>query len=52
MNPVIFSFGAFAIRWYGMMYIIAFGVVYLLSCYRIQSEKLPFECSYVGDALT
>jgi phosphatidylglycerol---prolipoprotein diacylglyceryl transferase len=52
MNPVIFSVGAFAIRWYGMMYIIAFGVVYLLSRYRIQSEKLPFERSYVGDVLT
>lgn len=52
MNPVIFSAGAFAIRWYGMMYIIAFGVVYLLSRYRINSEKLPFERSFVGDALT
>lgn len=52
MNPVLFSVGAFAIRWYGMMYIIAFGVVYLLSRYRIQSEKLPFERPYVGDALT
>jgi len=52
MNPVLFSVGAFAIRWYGMMYIIAFGVVYLLSRYRIQNEKLPFERSYVGDALT
>jgi phosphatidylglycerol:prolipoprotein diacylglycerol transferase len=52
MNPVIFSVGAFAIRWYGMMYIIAFGVVYLLSRYRIQSEKLPFERSYVSDVLT
>jgi phosphatidylglycerol---prolipoprotein diacylglyceryl transferase len=52
MNPVIFSAGSFAIRWYGMMYIIAFGVVYLLSRYRINSEKLPFERSFVGDALT
>jgi phosphatidylglycerol---prolipoprotein diacylglyceryl transferase len=52
MNPVIFSAGAFAIRWYGMMYIIAFGVVYLLSRYRINSEKLPFEPSFVGDGLT
>ncbi|MGB7511709.1 MAG: prolipoprotein diacylglyceryl transferase [Pelodictyon phaeoclathratiforme] len=52
MNPVLFSVGAFAIRWYGMMYIIAFGVVYLLSRYRIQNEKLPFDRSYVGDALT
>ncbi len=52
MNPVIFSAGTFAIRWYGMMYIIAFGVAYLLSQYRIKSEKLLFEPSFVGDALT
>ncbi len=52
MNPVIFSAGSFAIRWYGMMYIIAFGVVYLLSQYRLKSEKLPFERPFVGDALT
>jgi phosphatidylglycerol:prolipoprotein diacylglycerol transferase len=52
MNPVIFSAGAFAVRWYGMMYIIAFGVVYLLSRYRIENEKLPFERSIVGDGLT
>ena len=52
MNPVIFSVGAFAIRWYGMMYVIAFGVVYLMSRYRIKSEKLPFESAFVGDGLT
>jgi phosphatidylglycerol:prolipoprotein diacylglycerol transferase len=52
MNPVIFSVGSFAVRWYGMMYIIAFAVVYLLSHYRIDREKLPFEHSFVGDALT
>jgi phosphatidylglycerol---prolipoprotein diacylglyceryl transferase len=52
MNPVIFSAGAFAIRWYGMMYVIAFGVAYLLSQYRINSEKLPFNRPFVGDALT
>ncbi len=52
MNPVIFSVGVFAIRWYGMMYIVAFGVVYLLSRYRIESEKLSFERSFVGDGLT
>ena len=52
MNPVIFSAGSFAIRWYGMMYIIAFGVVYLLSRYRLESEHLPFERSFIGDTLT
>jgi len=52
MNPVIFSVGGFAIRWYGTMYIIAFAIVYLLSRYRIATEKLPFDKEFPGDALT
>ena len=52
MNPVILSAGSFAIRWYGMMYIVAFAIVYLLTRYRLDSEKLPFERSFIGDALT
>jgi len=52
MNPVIFSTGSFALRWYGMMYIIAFAIVYLLTLYRLDTEKLPFKRSFVGDVLT
>ncbi|MEI6692390.1 MAG: prolipoprotein diacylglyceryl transferase [Chlorobium sp.] len=52
MNPVIFSIGFFALRWYGMMYIVAFAIVYALIRYRLESEKLPVERAFVGDALT
>ncbi len=52
MNPVIFSVGPVAIRWYGTMYIIAFAIVWLLSRYRIATEKLPFNKTFPGDALT
>jgi len=52
MNPIIFSVGPVAIRWYGTMYIIAFAIVWLLSKYRIATEKLPFDKSFPGDALT
>ncbi len=52
MDPAIFSIGSFTLRWYGMMYIVAFGVVYLLTRYRLSSEKLPFSPSFIGDALT
>ncbi len=52
MNPVIFSLGGIAIRWYGMMYIVAFSIVYLLSRYRIADEKLSFDKAFPGDALT
>ncbi|NTU68210.1 MAG: prolipoprotein diacylglyceryl transferase [Chlorobiaceae bacterium] len=52
MNPEIFNFGGFSIRWYGMMYIVAFAIVYLFSRYRIATEKLPFDKEFPGDALT
>ncbi|MFZ4800736.1 MAG: prolipoprotein diacylglyceryl transferase [Chlorobium sp.] len=52
MNPVIFSMGTFALRWYGMMYVIAFGIVYLLTAYRLKSEKLSLKPALVGDILT
>ncbi len=52
MDPVIFWIGGFPVRWYGMMYIVAFGVVYLLTRYRIANEKLPYSPSFIGDALT
>ncbi len=51
-NPVIFSIGTFAIRWYGMMYVIAFGVVYLMTRYRLATEKLAVEPAFIGDLLT
>jgi phosphatidylglycerol---prolipoprotein diacylglyceryl transferase len=52
MNPVFFTIGPVTIRWYGTMYIVAFTIVYLLSRYRIASEKLPFDKSFPGDGLT
>ena len=51
-NPVILSVGTFALRWYGMMYIVAFAIVYLLTRYRLNKEKLSFEPAFIGDALT
>ncbi|MCE1273723.1 MAG: prolipoprotein diacylglyceryl transferase [Chlorobiales bacterium] len=52
MNPVFFTIGPVTIRWYGTMYIVAFTIVYLLSRYRIATEKLKFDKSFPGDALT
>lgn len=52
MNPVIISLGGFAVRWYGMMYIIAFAIVWLLTLYRLKTEKTGFDRQFVGDALT
>jgi len=51
MDPVIFSIGNFPLRWYGMMYIAAFGVTYLISKYRIQDEKMPHSVEFLADAI-
>ena len=52
MDPVIVTVGSFPVRWYGMMYIIAFAIIYLVTRYRIKTEKLSYSPSFVGDALT
>jgi len=43
IDPVIFSLGHFQVRWYGVMYIIAFVVVYLLIKYRVKSESAEYD---------
>ncbi len=39
MNPVIFSIGSFSLQWYGLMYLVAFTIVYLLASRRLKTEK-------------
>lgn len=39
INPVIFSIGSFAIRWYSVMYLAAFSAFYLLIKWRIKKGE-------------
>jgi phosphatidylglycerol---prolipoprotein diacylglyceryl transferase len=39
MSPVLFQIGGFRLHYYGLMYLVAFAVVYLLAGYRIKREK-------------
>lgn len=43
MSPIIFSIGGFELRWYGMMYIIAFTLTYVLV--RVQIKRGEYEYS-------
>jgi phosphatidylglycerol:prolipoprotein diacylglycerol transferase len=46
IDPVIFEIGNFKLQYYGMMYLVAFGITYLLALYRIKKEDrwhLPVE---------
>jgi phosphatidylglycerol:prolipoprotein diacylglycerol transferase len=38
MNPVVFSIGSFSLQYYGLMYLVAFVVVYLLASWRLKTE--------------
>jgi len=38
MNPVIFSIGSFSLQYYGLMYLVAFSIVYALASYRLRRE--------------
>ncbi len=39
MSPVIFEIGWFKLQYYGLMYILAFGICYFLVLHRIKHEK-------------
>ncbi len=39
MNPVIFEIGGFRLQYYGLMYLVAFLISYMLVLYRIKREK-------------
>ncbi len=38
IKPYMFRIGSFELRYYALMYIVAFAIVYLLSLYRIKNE--------------
>ncbi len=49
IDPVIVQFGAFQLRYYGLMYLLAFLTTYALVRYRIRSERLPFSVELIED---
>jgi len=42
LNPNILEIGSFQLRYYGLMYVVAFTIVYLLALYRLKNEKYEF----------
>ena len=38
ISPVIFQIGSFKLQYYGLMYIVAFGITYFLVLYRLRRE--------------
>lgn len=49
INPIAFRIGQIEISWYGIMYVVAFAVVYYLVRYRIRTEKIDISFETVQD---
>lgn len=47
INPNILEIGSFKIRYYGLMYAVAFAVTYLLVFYRLKKEPFEFSKSLI-----
>jgi len=42
INPAFLEIGSFQLRYYGLMYLVAFAVVYLLVIHRIRDERFEY----------
>ncbi len=49
INPIAFHPGPVEISWYGIMYLVAFAIIYYLARYRIRTEKLGISFETVQD---
>lgn len=49
IDPIAFRIGSVEVSWYGIMYLVAFFVVYRLVKYRIRTEKLDIAFGTVQD---
>jgi phosphatidylglycerol---prolipoprotein diacylglyceryl transferase len=49
ISPNLFGIGAFQLRYYSLMYIVAAAVVYFLVLYRIKNEKYEYTAETIQD---
>jgi len=53
LSPVLFKIGPLSLRYYGLMYVVAFTIVYFLAVYRITHEPdAPISKKQAGDLMT
>ena len=51
ISPYLFSIGSFQLRYYSLMYIVAFAIVYFLVLYRIKHENYKYTAENIQDYL-
>jgi phosphatidylglycerol:prolipoprotein diacylglycerol transferase len=53
LSPVLIEIGPLSLRYYGLMYVVAFMIVYFLAVYRINHEPhIPISKKQAGDLMT
>ena len=53
MDPVLFSIGSFQLKYYGLMYLVAFVVSYMMALYRTKHEaRFPYNSDFLQSFLT
>ncbi len=52
INPIAFSIGPLEIRWYGLMYVVTFLIVYFLLLYRIKRENFEYTKKIITDFIS
>lgn len=51
INPYLLEVGSFRISYYGLMYVVAFAVVYLLSLHRVRKKETKYSAEVVENYL-
>lgn len=51
ISPILFSIGSFQLRYYSLMYLVAFAVVYVLIFYRIKRREISISTEVFQDYL-
>jgi len=51
ISPYLFTVGSFQLRYYSLMYLVAFALTYLLVRYRVQDEGYPYREETLQDVI-
>jgi len=51
ISPTLFCIGSFQLRYYSLMYLVAFAIVYFLTLYRVKNENYEYTGETVQDYL-
>jgi phosphatidylglycerol:prolipoprotein diacylglycerol transferase len=51
ISPALFSIGSFQLRYYSLMYLVGFAIVYFLTVYRIKDESYEYTAETLQDYL-